>query len=64
MMLKTFIRRNAEDTTKYDVLQMYSLKLLEQCLEFEEASKKVQAWNLYVDEVVSKSKPEKVKQDE
>ena len=63
-MLKTFIRRNAEDTTKYDVLQMYSLKLLEQCLEFEEASKKVQAWNLYVDEVVSKSEPEKVKQDE
>ena len=64
MMLKTFIRRNAEDNTKYDVLQMYSLKLLEQCLEFEEASKKVQAWNLYVDEVVSKSEPEKVKQDE
>lgn len=64
MMLKTFIRRNAEDTTKYDVLQMYSLKLLEQGLEFEEASKKVQAWNLYVDEVVSKSEPEKVKQDE
>lgn len=63
-MLKTFIRRNAEDTTKYDVLQMYSLKLLEQGLEFEEASKKVQAWNLYVDEVVSKSEPEKVKQDE
>lgn len=64
MMLKTFIRRNAEDTTKYDVLQMYSLKLLEQGLEFEEASKKVQAWNLYVDEVMSKSEPEKVKQDE
>ena len=64
MMLKTFIRRNAEDTTKYDVLQMYSLKLLEQGLEFEEASKKVQAWNLHVDEVVSKSEPEKVKQDE
>ena len=64
MMLKTFIRRNAEDTTKYDVLQMYSLKLLEQGLEFEEASKKVQAWNLYLDEVVSKSEPEKVKQDE
>ena len=64
MMLKTFIQRNAEDTTKYDVLQMYSLKLLEQGLEFEEASKKVQAWNLYVDEVVSKSEPEKVKQDE
>lgn len=63
-MLKTFIRRNAEDTTKYDVLQMYSLKLLEQGLEFEEASKKVQAWNLYVDEVVSKSEPENVKQDE
>ena len=63
-MLKTFIRRNAEDTTKYDVLQMYTLNLLEQGLEFEEASKKVQAWNLYVDEVVSKSEPEKVKQDE
>ena len=64
MMLKTFIRRNAEDTTKYDVLQMYTLNLLEQGLEFEEASKKVQAWNLHVDEVVSKSEPEKVKQDE
>lgn len=64
MMLKTFIRRNAEDTTKYDVIQMYTLNLLEQGLEFEEASKKVQAWNLYVDEVVSKSEPEKVKQDE
>lgn len=64
MMLKTFIRRNVEDTTKYDVIQMYTLNLLEQGLEFEEASKKVQAWNLYVDEVVSKSKPEKVKQDE
>ena len=38
-MLKTFIRRNVEDTTKYDVLQMYSLNLLEQGLEFEEASK-------------------------
>ena len=63
-MLKTFIQRNAEDTTKYDVLQMYTLNLLEQGLEFEEASKKVQAWNLYVDEVVSKSEPEKVKQDE
>ena len=63
-MLKTFIRRNAEDATKYDVIQMYTLNLLEQGLEFEEASKKVQAWNLYVDEVVSKSEPEKVKQDE
>ena len=64
MLLKTFIRRNAEDNTKYDVLQMYSLNVLEQGLEFEEASKKVQAWNLYVDETLSKSKPEKVKQDE
>ena len=63
-MLKTFIRRNAEDNTKYDVIQMYTLNLLEQGLEFEEASKKVQAWNLYVDEVVSISEPEKVKQDE
>ena len=62
-MLKTFIRRNAEDNTKYDVLQMYSLKLLEQGLEFEEASKKVQEWNTRVDETISKSKPEKVKQD-
>ena len=64
MMLKTFIQRNAEDTTKYDVLQMYTLNLLEQGLEFEEASKKVQAWNTYVDETISKSKPENVKQDE
>ena len=63
-MLKTFIRRNVEDNTKYDVLQLYSLKLLEQGLEFEEASKKVQAWNTYIDETISKSKPEKVKQDE
>ena len=64
MMLKTFIRRNAEDNTKYDIIQMYTLNLLEQGLEFEEASKKVQAWNLHVDEVISESKPENVKQDE
>ena len=64
MLLKTFIRRNAEDNTKYDVLQMYTLNVLEQGLEFEEASKKVQAWNLYADEIISNSKPEKVKQDE